>query len=70
MQSQDCVHHWICESPGLGHAVEARCKLCGMERTFYPEKEFGKFLDARSKQARMANKKGQPRRHPKKEVAA
>ncbi len=62
----NCRHHWICESPGLGHEVPARCKLCGMERTFYPERG----LDKRSSQAKMANRKGQPKRHPKKVVAA
>lgn len=66
----NCRHHWICERPGLGHEVPARCKLCGMERTFYPERGLDMFKEQRSSQAKMANRKGQPKRHPKKVVAA
>jgi len=41
-----------------------------MERTFYPERGLDMFKEQRSSQAKMANRKGQPKRHPKKVVGA
>jgi len=32
--SQDCVHHWIIETPKGGSMSSGRCKCCGGERLF------------------------------------
>lgn len=62
----NCPHHWILEAPQhLTGDTEGRCKLCGETRTFHPDREWSSYLMQRSTQARAANRKGQPIRHPK-----
>lgn len=66
----NCQHRWLLGSPQhLTGDTEGTCKLCGAVRTFRPERNAQQVLAKRTDHARMANRKGQSRRHPQRTVA-
>jgi len=44
-ETNDCVHHWIIETPAGGPTSDARCRKCGTERAFsnFDEKFSGSY---------------------------
>ena len=66
--TEDCVHHWIIDSPN-GPVSEGRCEKCGARRHFFNALEgaaWNHMIDGEVKEAEAARRAREARRTKRK----